>query len=318
MPTERTENGALVYGYLDTEAPRHARARDAVVVRSPNADYHAELRPYRFGALNACEITGDQDMHVFPWRPGGASRLAVGVLLDGDARLEQNGRETCVGAGEFVLYTADRPFKLGIQGPYRYFVAEFAGMAEGVVRQAMADRRTSEGPAARVFAATLAEFADQAAHLDPATGRELGEHVTCLLRTVLRGAPSAGSEPDSLYTRILDYVEAHLGDELDPGTIAAAHHVSVRYLHKLFQRQGRTVSGHVRQRRLDRIRRELTDPGLAQRPVAGIAAQWGIGEASHFSKLFRAEFGVSPREFRQVALGKVVADSPDEATNFLP
>jgi len=37
----------------------------------------------------------------------------------------------------------------------------------------------------------------------------------------------------------------------------------------------------------------------------GKVAEWGIAEASHFSKLFRAEYGVSPREFRDAALGTV-------------
>ncbi|MEU5261475.1 helix-turn-helix domain-containing protein [Amycolatopsis sp. NPDC021455] len=51
------------------------------------------------------------------------------------------------------------------------------------------------------------------------------------------------------------------------------------------------------------MRAQLADPALARRPVASLAAEWGIAEASHFSKLFRAEFGVSPREFRAAALG---------------
>ncbi|SEC56514.1 AraC-type DNA-binding protein [Amycolatopsis tolypomycina] len=307
MPTEPTDDGSLVYGYLNTAAPRRGRAGDAVVVNSPGTAYEAELRPYRFGPLSACEITGDQDVLVRPWRPGGENRLVAGVLLDGDARLEQNGRETSAGPGGFLLYTGDRPFRLGIRGPYRYFVVDFEGsplsLAQAVVRQVIANGQVAQAPAARIFAATLAEFADQAAHLDPATGRELGEHVVCLLRTVLRSAPRAEANSDGLFARVLDYVEAHLGDDLGPGAIAAAHHISVRYLHKLFHDAGDTVGGYIRRRRLDRIRGQLADPGQARRSVASLAAEWGIAEASHFSKLFRAEFGVSPREYREAALG---------------
>jgi AraC-like DNA-binding protein len=307
VPTEPTDDGSLVYGYLNTAAPHRARAGDAVVVNSPGTPYEAELRPYRFGPLSACEITGDQDVQVRPWRPGGESRLVAGVLLDGDARLEQSGRETSAGPGGFLLYTGDRPFRLGIRGPYRYFVVDFEGsplsLAQAVVHQVIANRQLAQAPAARIFAATLAEFADQAPRLDPATGRELGEHVVCLLRTVLRGAPRTETPPDGLFPRILDYVEAHLADTLDPATIAAAHHISVRYLHKLFQDAGDTAGAYIRRRRLLRIRGQLADPGLARRSVASVAAEWGIAEASHFSKLFRAEFGVSPREFREAALG---------------
>jgi AraC-like DNA-binding protein len=29
-----------------------------------------------------------------------------------------------------------------------------------------------------------------------------------------------------------------------------------------------------------------------------IAARWGLADSSHFSRLFRATYGMSPREFR--------------------
>lgn len=309
MPVERTDDGSLVYGYLDTAPPRHTRPGDAVVVSSSGRPYEAAMRPYRFGALNACEITGDQDVQVRPWRPAGTNRLVAGVLLGGGATLEQDGRDTSAGPGEFLLYSGARPFRLAVLGPYRYFLLNFDGLPTALAKAALlritANRQVSQTPAARVFAATVVEFAAQAPRLGPAAGREMGEHMAGLLWTVLRGtARSDTRQPDSLHARILDYIEVHLGDDLSPETLAAAHHVSVRHLHKLFQHRGETVGGYVRRRRLDRIRRTLADPDLAHRPMSSVAAQWGIAEASHFSKLFRAEFGVSPREFRATALGK--------------
>ncbi|WP_189145366.1 hypothetical protein [Streptomyces lacrimifluminis] len=41
---------------------------------------------------------------------------------------------------------------------------------------------------------------------------------------------------------------------------AACHHISVRYLHRLFPPQGITVSAWIRQRRPERCRRDLADP----------------------------------------------------------
>jgi AraC-like DNA-binding protein len=304
MPVERGDGRSLVYGYLDTAAPHHSRAVDTVVVSSSGTSYEAAMRPYHFGELNACEITGDQDVQVRPWRAAASRGLVAAVLLDGGARLEQDGRDTSAGPGEVLLYTGTRPFRLAVAGPYRYFVLGFEGLPATLTQTALRTAGCAQAPAARVFAATLAEFADQAPSLDPATGRELGEHVTGLLRTVLRTTARSTAVPDDLHTRVLDYIETHLGEDIRPDTIAAAHHISVRYLHKLFQQQGETVCGYVRRRRLDRIRATLADPGTAHRPVSSVAAQWGIAEASHFCKLFRAEFGVSPRQFRESALGK--------------
>jgi hypothetical protein len=58
---------------------------------------------------------------------------------------------------------------------------------------------------------------------------------------------TAGSPPtptSMLLTRIYAFIQQHLGDpELSPGAVAAAHHISVSYLHKLFHAEGATVAG---------------------------------------------------------------------------
>ena len=106
----------------------------------------------------------------------------------------------------------------------------------------------------------------------------------------------------ALLTRIQAFIQQRLGDpELSPGVIAAAHHISLRYLHKLFQEQGTTVAGWIRQRRLEACRRDLADPALASRPVAAIAARWGYPNASHFGQVFRTAHGMPPQEYRMWA-----------------
>ncbi|GLW07116.1 hypothetical protein Misp01_22460 [Microtetraspora sp. NBRC 13810] len=72
--------------------------------------------------------------------------------------------------------------------------------------------------------------------------------------------------------RIQSFIDAHLADPaLSTERIAAAHHISVRHLQRLFQTRGTTVSGWIRRRRLDECRRELSRPGRARPTVAAIA-----------------------------------------------
>jgi AraC-like DNA-binding protein len=78
--------------------------------------------------------------------------------------------------------------------------------------------------------------------------------------------------------------------------------MSLRSLHQLFHNQGLTVAGYIRQRRLERCRRDLTDPALAARPVAAIAATWGFTSAADFSRAFRTAHGMPPAEYRRSAL----------------
>lgn len=117
-----------------------------------------------------------------------------------------------------------------------------------------------------------------------------------------RPAAPLQTHRQALLQRIHVFIDQHLGDpELSPGMVATANHISVRYLHKLFQKHDMTVAAWIRSRRLDRCRRDLADPGLWARPVSAIGARWGFPDGAHFSRVFRAAYGVPPREYRRRA-----------------
>lgn len=100
--------------------------------------------------------------------------------------------------------------------------------------------------------------------------------------------------------RIHAFVRENPGDaRLTPAAIAAAHHISLRYLHKLFHQDGHTVAGWVRERRLEQCRRDLADPRLAAQSITAIAARWGFTSPTHFSQAFRSAYGHSPSQFRR-------------------
>jgi AraC-like DNA-binding protein len=106
----------------------------------------------------------------------------------------------------------------------------------------------------------------------------------------------------ALVPQIRAFIEEHLADpELSPATIAAAHFISVRYLHKLFETEDTTVADLIRRRRLERCRRDLLDPAQQTRPVSAIAARWGFTDPAHFSRLFRATHGIPPAQYRRLA-----------------
>ncbi len=95
------------------------------------------------------------------------------------------------------------------------------------------------------------------------------------------------------------FIEEHLADPaLTPATVAAAHHVSLRYLHQVFEDSGDTVAGLIRRRRLDRCRSDLLDASRAARPVGAVGARWGFTEPTNFSRAFKRAFGLPPAAFR--------------------
>ncbi|MBT2395039.1 AraC family transcriptional regulator [Streptomyces sp. ISL-100] len=106
-----------------------------------------------------------------------------------------------------------------------------------------------------------------------------------LLETDTADEPADASRVgNETLSRIRAFIEEHLMDpDLSPESIARAHHISVRYLHKLFQSDGITVSQWVRRRRLESCRIE---PGRSNRSftVAAVAHRWGFSSPSHFSR----------------------------------
>ena len=85
--------------------------------------------------------------------------------------------------------------------------------------------------------------------------------------------------------------------ELTPDAICKDLGVSRSRLYRLFEPIG-GISAYVRRQRLLGARHALLDP-MDVRPIARIAEQWAFADASVFSRAFRQEFGISPKEARE-------------------
>ena len=116
--------------------------------------------------------------------------------------------------------------------------------------------------------------------------------------------PQAHSDRSSLATahriRIMNFIEAHLGDpDLTPMRVAQACKMTPRYLHHLFSHESETVARYILRRRLEECSRALTVPSQRGRTVTAIAFDYGFNSPTHFGRVFRARYGVTPREYRR-------------------
>ena len=74
-----------------------------------------------------------------------------------------------------------------------------------------------------------------------------------------------------------------------------------RTLDRLFEHEPLTVTGYIRSCRLEAVRRDLSNPLLAYRSIATIAARWCFVDQAHFTRAFRAHFGTTPSAVRRGA-----------------
>jgi AraC-like DNA-binding protein len=234
--------------------------------------------------------------------------LKVDVVARGRGVIAPGEQQAAPASGDFSLVDLSRPC---------HWELSAAEVVAVVVPRALVPLRSDDAtrlsgvriPGGRGPGALASSLARQLpARLDEcdATARaRLGTAVIDLLAAALAAridrasALPEDSRRAALTARVHAFIEGHLHDpELSPRTIAAAQYISVRYLHRLFEAQETTVSDWIRRRRLERCRRDLLDPALRTQPVGSIGARWGLPSASHFSRAFRAAYGLPPAEFR--------------------
>jgi len=126
-----------------------------------------------------------------------------------------------------------------------------------------------------------------------------------LLLNALKVENAVGPKPlriTQLY-HTKQYMMANIQDpSLSPAMIAKAGRMSPRYLHWLFEPTDETVNQYIFKQRLDLCARDLLNPRMQNRKLSDIALFWGFSDATHFSKRFKQQYGVSPRSFRKEML----------------
>lgn len=278
---------------------------------SSSAPFSGAVRTDQLGHLRISTVDADAE-RVFR-TPRLIARdsdeyLLVGLQGSGPAVVSQDGRDAVLRPGDFVLYDTTRPYTLSFPDRFQTKVFQVPRQALGL-RESDLRRitgiaiRGDEGPASLV-GPFLAGLAAGAGTCDPRVGEMLARNAVDLLTTLIAerlGRDTTGTDAahQALLLRIRAYVGRHLADpDLSPERIAAAHHISVRYLHKLFQSDGTTVSRWIQHRRLEECRRELSRPGRMRPAVAAVAHRWGFTSPAHFSRAFRTAYGMSPRAWQ--------------------
>jgi AraC-like DNA-binding protein len=237
----------------------------------------------------------------------------VNVVVRGSLVVDQDGRQARLGPGDFSFLDLSRPGRWA-NTPVHLVNVAFPRALLPLRQDEVARLTAVRIPGDRGSGALISSLTRKLpSHLDDhevADGARLGTAVLDLLTVALAGrldrrsVTPGDTRHRALLVRIHAFIERRLGDpELSPGMIAAAHYISVRYLHKLFEPQPDSVAGWIRRRRLDRCRRDLLDPALQARPVSAIGARWGFTDPIHFSHAFRAAYGVPPGEYRRTNNG---------------
>lgn len=287
-----------------------------VLTRRPE-QFAAQVRAVQLGSIEVSEFTtayatvartpaliraSDPDVYAFI------------APLSGQTTLRQAGRDIELRPGWMALRSSGRPFELQVapeNSPARLIRAQVPRTLLTQQRQQL-DRLLAEpvpghggmgGLFTQFLAGLAAGPAGQGGDYRPGDLPRLGNLTLDMFDAMLAHILDPGHEvlpaQQALLARIMSYIREHLGDpELSPETVAAAHHISVSYLHRLFASRDLTVAATIRTQRLDRARRDLADPQLAHIPIHRIATHWGFRDHATFTRAFRTRYGIPPRALR--------------------
>jgi AraC-like DNA-binding protein len=157
-----------------------------------------------------------------------------------------------------------------------------------------------------LLAGTIASISDVLDTLVPEDLPRLASAMHGMLNATLTpaaaGGGAAGPQVEHIQlARVKRLIRENIGAAtLGPARLCAAAGMSRSQLYRLFEPLG-GVARHIQRERLAFARRRLADPA-DRSGIARIAEAAGFFEPSTFSRAFRQEYGVSPREFRAAAL----------------
>ena len=243
----------------------------------------------------------------------GASPEAIAVAVHGVGvgRHQLGDRQRLVRTGDVMVVDVTRPFDFAWSGQgsstsLQVPIAELGLPLEAVQRAAP---RLESSPLYEIVSHYLVDLTRDAEHLSAApSAPALGEASVQLMRALLSGAlehPPGAHEvlEQTLLAQVRAYVRLHLRD---PGLKLCRRRRCARGLapasyFRICTSADFSLEQYVIGKRLEGAKAELVHPASQSRSIARVAFSWGFKDPTHFSRRFKAAYGMLPRDWRRQA-----------------
>jgi AraC-like DNA-binding protein len=258
------------------------------------------------------------EQHV---RRGGYERTFLLTLpFSGQAHIEQGGRKVILKSQRMGILDGGLPFTVTF-GEVRRMVAAlpYSLVLRHMprLRQMPALEVDPAHPCADIIREYVIRLSQPQFAIDGIAGDVMSEHLCVLLGVAL--SSQLGTESESSSSRqirktvLLGYIRRNaLDPELTPSVTARAVGMSLRSVHNLMRDTGHSFSEWVLDARLTHARRLLQGAGAERRKIVDIALASGFSDLSHFNRMFKARFGCTPREARELPNSTPVSVLPVE------
>ena len=111
--------------------------------------------------------------------------------------------------------------------------------------------------------------------------------------------PKERTSDASLYTNLIDYIEEHLEDDLSLETLADEFYISKYHIAHVFKDNiGLSIHQYITKKRLARCKEAIR----TKMNITEVYHTYGFGDYSSFYRAFKKEFGISPKEYRDMQI----------------
>jgi AraC-like DNA-binding protein len=307
-----SESPAVAGAYPRREPGRYV-VRYAREGSAPHPEHAPSWDPVAWialGDIRATEIGSDAQARQA--RASGAGMHPPGIFLhlqlQGEGWVRQDGREALLSSGDFALCDGARHYEIGCPSASRMLVLaipaaklrRYIACPESLAAIVM---RAASGVSALTSDFLRNYWLECRRSVDAESLGQIAVAVLDMLGAAYAQVSRSHAERSSRGTahriRIINYIHAHLYDsDLTPAQIAQACRITTRYLHYLFSDGEETVARYILKRRLEACSQALLADSHRGRTVTAIAFDHGFNSATHFGRVFRAQFGMTPREYR--------------------
>ncbi|MCP3473103.1 AraC family transcriptional regulator [Bradyrhizobium sp. CCGUVB1N3] len=238
----------------------------------------------------------------------GSDDFVFAMMTEGEATINQRGREVVFRKGEAVLWSnaSVGSCDYGMPIDFVALVVPRAVIPVADVDDALMRLLPADLAPMRLLRNYLALL--QKGHLEASTTDlrvACATHLQDLIglavgvtREAVDIANGRGVRAARLKALKADITSNIMGHDLSAEALALRHGISPAYIRKLFDNDGTSLSHFVLMQRLSRAYRMLVDPTFANRQISVIAFECGFGDLSYFNRSFRRYYGATPSDIR--------------------
>tara|TARA_R110001583_G_scaffold41891_1_gene133118 strand:- start:12353 stop:13390 length:1038 start_codon:yes stop_codon:yes gene_type:complete len=239
------------------------------------------------------------------------------VLTSGKYSLEQGGREVSLQPGDMALYDATEPHSIVM--PQRSSKV-LISIPRALLNQRIynvgkltAKKISAKSGIGAVTSSFIQTAVNQLNVLEQAQFLEMSDPILDMLTLSLNQLNTSSihlSDHQSLtLMRVKQFINQHgENGDLNPELISNGVGLSIRYINNLFNTEDTSLMRFLTQQRLELAKRRLSNHLLSHKTITELAMQSGFNNMAHFSRVFKQNYGVSPRQYRACSLTRSLGD----------